>query len=121
LRPCSPRACTSRSYPRSSSTLPAPANFFGCFRGFTRHQLVEIALLAARGFVLHQEREITLLELVEPIIPGNFFERVFAGVAGEIETDHPDIIVPAGAAHAGRACLTFFGPVADFFAIGKHP
>src|SRR4051794_8669744 len=48
-------------------------------RRLTTDQFVEVALLAARGFLLVKEREPCLVELLEPIVPADFFERAFPG------------------------------------------
>lgn len=44
---------------------------FRSFSGFSTHQLVEIATLAARSLLLEEKRQILFVELVEPLFPGN--------------------------------------------------
>src|SRR5688572_28846086 len=60
------------------------------------HQLVEVAALAGGGLFLNDERQPVLVELPEPLVPGDLLERVAAAVAGKIEPDHPDVIAAAG-------------------------
>jgi hypothetical protein len=38
-------------------------------RSFPADHFVEVALLPARGFVLHQQRKVIVIEFLEPFIP----------------------------------------------------
>jgi hypothetical protein len=40
----------------------------------TAHQLVEIALLSNSGLILHEQRKVVLVELLEPFIPTDLFQ-----------------------------------------------
>jgi hypothetical protein len=83
------------------------------------HQFVEIASLPARSFVLHQQGEAALVELIEPFVPRNFFKLAFAAVTRKIEPNHANVIVVSRAANAGRMCAALFCPAANFVVIGK--
>jgi hypothetical protein len=89
-------------------------------RGLSTNEFVEVALLATRRAVLHQQRQTTLFKFVEPIVPGNLFERIPATVPGKIDTDHTDVFGTTGATHAGRFSVSFFSPPPDFFPIGER-
>jgi len=69
------------------------------FRRVTGDELVEVARLAAAGGVLVNQREASFVELVEPLIPRNFFQRIAAAVTGEIETQDANIFSFAGGFH----------------------
>ncbi len=86
----------------------------GCFAS---DDLVEVALAAAGELVLHEQRKITLVKLLEPLVPFNVFERLFAGVTGEVEADHADVTVAAGTAHTGGRRVSLFGPLANLLVI----
>jgi len=53
-------------------------------RCFAAHQLVEVAALSGCGRFLEQQREAALIEFVEPLIPGDLFERSFAAEPREV-------------------------------------
>jgi hypothetical protein len=42
--------------------------------GVARDQLVEVAALAIRSFVLVHERELVAVERIEPFVPGNLLQ-----------------------------------------------
>jgi hypothetical protein len=86
---------------------------------FSAHQFVEIASLSASSFVLHQQSKATLVELVKPFVPGNFFELALAAVTGKIEANHSNVIIVSSPAYAGRVCAALFRPAANFVVIGE--
>src|SRR5579883_430677 len=84
------------------------------------HQLVEIALLAAAGLVLHNQREIVLVKLLEPVVPGDRLQRILAGITREVEADHAGIATAAGAADTGRLRPALLGPLPDLLVVRKR-
>src|SRR5580765_6488529 len=54
-------------------------------------QFIEIAFLTAGGLVLDDQSEAALIELLEPVVPGDWLEGLLAAVAGEIEAEHSEI------------------------------
>src|SRR3954452_9268218 len=99
-------------------------------RGLAADQLVEIALLAAGGFLLVQQREIGLVELLEELLPRDFLERVMLRVRriGELDADAPGpaafavlLAVPpvVSRAHGRRAPAALLGPFADLVVVGR--
>jgi hypothetical protein len=70
-----------------------------------------------RGFILHQQCEIAFIELLKPLIPADMLERLLAAIAGEIQTDHPDVAAPARAANTRRRCVPFFRPSANLIMV----
>src|SRR5581483_3826160 len=80
-------------------------------------QLVEIALLPAAGGVLHDQGKIVLIELLEPIVPANLLQSVFAAVARKIEPDHADVTFSARLLHARWDGAALFGPRSNLFVI----
>ncbi|HEX6805651.1 MAG TPA: hypothetical protein VF133_18365 [Terriglobales bacterium] len=66
--------------------------------GVAADKFVEVALLAACGFVLHHQGKVVVVKLLEPVIPGDFFEGIGAAIARKIETDHANVIAAAGIA-----------------------
>ncbi len=47
-----------------------------------------------------QQRQAALIELLEPIVPLNLLQFVFAGVSGKIQPQNPDVPFISGTAHA---------------------
>ena len=80
-------------------------------------ELVEIALLAAGGLILNQKREIALVKLVEPLVPGNLFQRICAAVARKIDPDHPYVVPAPGPTYTGRLSAALLGPLPDLVMI----
>src|SRR5699024_2712382 len=83
-------------------------------------ELVEVALLAAAGLVLHDQREAALVELLEPVVPRDRLQRLRAGEAREIEPQHADIAAIAGAADARRRAAALLGPLPDLVVVGQR-
>jgi len=88
-------------------------------RVLAAHELVEVTLLATGSVVLHQQRKVALVELLKPIVPRYFFQRVFAAVPGKIETNHANIVSAAGTAYTGRSGVAFFRPAANLVVVGQ--
>ncbi|MDT8068720.1 MAG: hypothetical protein ROO76_11215 [Terriglobia bacterium] len=65
-----------------------------------------------------QQRQPVLVEGPEPVVPGDLLERLSAGVAGEVEADHADIVITAGSANARRTRASLFRPSPYFIVIG---
>jgi len=67
---------------------------FARFRRFAPDQLVEIALLTARGLFLVDKREIGFVEFLEERLPGDLFERRILGVGRirELDADNTGIV-----------------------------
>src|SRR4051812_21446744 len=85
----------------------------------TRNQLIKVALLSPRGGVLVQQRQAILVEFLEPLVPANVLQRISPRVAGEIQTQHPNVALAAGAPYACRPCAAFFCPLADLVVVGR--
>ena len=81
------------------------------------NKFIEVAYFAACGLVLHHKCQVPFVEVIEPLIPGNFFQRLSAAVSRKIETDHAYILRDPGAAHARRTGAAIFSPLSDFIVI----
>jgi hypothetical protein len=90
----------------------------GC--GFATHDFVEVAALAAGGGFLIQQSETALVELVEPIIPADFFERALAAIAGEIEAKDAWIVATLGAGDRTWLGSALFCPAANLVMISRN-
>ena len=67
---------------------------FAVLAGFgrlTADELVKIAALAARGFLLIKQREVRLVKLLEEFVPGDLFEIVVLRIRGigKFDADYP--------------------------------
>src|SRR5260370_25466533 len=64
------------------------------FGGFTADQFVEIAALASRRFLLIEQRQVCLAELLEKFVPGDLFEIVVLRIrgAGKFDADYPGTV-----------------------------
>jgi hypothetical protein len=69
------------------------------------NEFVEVALVALRRLLLNHQRQILLVEFFAPLLSSNVLQRLAATVAGEIDTDHPHIILPTGGFHPRRMSL----------------
>src|SRR4051794_35310057 len=85
-----------------------------------RDELVEIALLTARG-VLEDQGQAALVELLEEVVPGDRLEGVFATETGEVDPQHADVAPAASAAHARRLAAALLGPLADLVMVDASP
>jgi len=80
-------------------------------------ELIEPALLAfGRRFLKHQ-RQLVLIEFLEPFIPGDLRQRRLRS-GWEIEADDARIVLAARASYARRLPASFLRPAPDFFMIG---
>jgi hypothetical protein len=80
-------------------------------------EFIEVAYFAARSLVLHHKCQVPVVEVVEPLIPGDFFQRLSAAVSRKIETDHAYIFRDPGTAHTRRTGAAIFSPLSDFIVI----
>ena len=79
-------------------------------------ELIEPALLAfGRRFLKHQ-RQLVLIEFLEPFIPGDLRQRRLRS-GREIEADDARIVLAARASYARRLPASFLRPAPDFFMI----
>jgi hypothetical protein len=78
---------------------------FDGFRSLPAHDLIEVAALAACGFLLIQQGQIALVEFLEPLVPTDVFEFVLPGIARKIEAQNSDVILAAGPADASGLSL----------------
>jgi hypothetical protein len=76
-------------------------------------------LCAARGLLLVEQREITLIELFEPIVPGNVLQRFFAAETWKIQAQHADIAFVAGSLDTRRLRASFLRPTPDLLVIRR--
>src|SRR5437868_2952844 len=67
-------------FPMRAGTAAMAGVVLARFRRLPSDQLVEVAPLAAGGFLLVDHRQLCLIELVEELVPRNLFERVVPGV-----------------------------------------
>src|SRR4051812_4478670 len=82
-------------------------------------ELGEGAVLAVRPPLLVEQRQVLLVELPEPLVPGDRLELVLAGAAGEIDPQHAGVAVVARAAHARGPAAVLLHPAADLLVIGR--
>lgn len=82
------------------------------------YQLVEITLLSVLGFLLINQCQTLLFELLEPLVPGNLLKLVVAAVAGKIQANDAWIILAAGAAHTGWLRPTRLRSLANGIVVG---
>jgi hypothetical protein len=87
--------------------------------GLAAHQLVEIALLPACGFILHKKSEPVVFEFIEPFVPRNLFEGIAAAVSREIQTNDARIVAAFCRAHGSRSCVAFLRPATDLITISQ--
>jgi hypothetical protein len=61
------------------------------FGRLTADELVKIAALAARGFLLIKQREVRFVKLLEEFVPGDLFEIVVLRIRGigKFDADYP--------------------------------
>ena len=83
--------------------------------------LVEIAALTVRRGFLEEQREAPLVEFIEPLVPGDILERIFAAVTGKIYAQNSYILGVSRPLHAGWPCPAHFRPTADLVVICCHP
>jgi hypothetical protein len=85
---------------------------------FTTDQLVEVAARSACSFILHQQRQIAFIELLEEVVPRDGLQAVFSGIAGEIQAQDANILFSSGATDAAWMRFALFGPFANLIMIG---
>src|SRR4051794_32433730 len=102
LRPRAPPA-------RARGRAPSPA--------VSLDQLREPTLLALGRRVLVQEREVVLLERLEPLVPGDLLERVLAAPAGEVDAEDARVVVAPRRLHARRMPAALLDPAPDLVVI----
>ena len=75
------------------------------FGRFTADELVEIAALAARCFLLIEQREVRFVKLLEEFLPRDLFEIVVLRIRciGEFEADYPGTVLRLRRADGGGA------------------
>src|SRR5690242_12173001 len=83
------------------------------------HELVEVALLAPGGLLLHEERELGGLELLEEVVPRDVLERALAAVLREVDPDDPDVVPLVRALHRRGLAAPLFCPCPDLLVIGR--
>jgi hypothetical protein len=85
----------------------------------TSDELVEVAALTFRGVVLIHQREIVVVECHEPLVPGDRLQRFAAAVTGEVQPDHPGIVVRSRSPDGRRLRTARFCPALDLVVIGR--
>jgi hypothetical protein len=73
--------------------------------------------LTVCGLILHEQGEVVLVELLEPLIPTDPFKRSFSAVAGKVEPDDAGLVATFCSANRCRSCTAFLRPSADLFMI----
>src|ERR687886_3058486 len=66
-----------------------------------------------------EESQVVVLELSEPLVPGDPLQRATPFIARETDADHPGIIVVAGPFDASRPAAPLLDPLADERMIGR--
>lgn len=89
-------------------------------RVLSADELIEPALVTFGGLIFDDQRELLLFELLEPLLPGDAFEGLFATVPWEIDADHPNVVLITGACDVGRKATTRFSPLSDVFMISHN-
>src|SRR5690348_7797 len=105
---------------RTSMTRPAAAVtalvVMPALRLAAFDQLEEAAFATIGGFVLVEEGEMLLLELVEELVPLDGFQIL---VIGESDAQYARFLLALfGAAHAGGPAAALLGPLANLVVIG---
>jgi len=93
---------------------------FGVIDGVAAHQFIEIAGFAIRSILLNYEREIPVVELIEPFVPAHFFQGIFSAISGKIQANDAYVSFIFGASDSSRFRLPIFCPALDFIMIGKY-
>ncbi len=101
-------------------TASAVVAFGAALGGFASDQLVEVALPTACKLVLNQQRQFAFIKFLEPLVPIDVLERLLAGISGEVEADHADVIVAASTAHARGSGIALFRPAANLIVIREN-
>lgn len=83
--------------------------------------LVKIAALTARRGFLEEQRKAALVEFVEPLVPGDLLERIFAAVTGKIYAQNAYVVGASSPLDAGWPGPALFRPTADLVMICGHP
>src|SRR6266404_2225436 len=105
---------------------------------FTREQLISGALFSSRlvrlvavdqfgkptgvvvpRFLLVQERNVLLFELVEELLPRYLLKRLFAGIAREVDSQNSRIVAYSCALHRRGLAAAILSPFPDYFKIGS--
>jgi hypothetical protein len=86
--------------------------------GFTTHELVEVAQFTVCGFVVDDQRQITIVKILKPFVPTDLFERIFPAITRKIQSNHPDIVIVEGASHCCWPGSALLRPTANFPVIG---
>src|SRR5438477_5814182 len=89
-------------------------------RPLPAYELVKVALLPAGRGVLHQQRKIILVELLQPIVPIHRLQRIGSAESRKIQPQHADSAALSRALHTGRGGPALFGPLTDLVVIGQH-
>src|SRR5690625_2665152 len=83
----------------------------------TVYEFEERASFAAGFLLLIQECEFIVFELLEPLIPTDVFQDVFAGVSGKIDAQDTCRIAVLSSANARRCAVILLYPIADLVMI----
>ena len=89
-------------------------------RRLAAYEFIEVAALSACGRLLKQQCQAAFIEFVEPIIPGNLFERSFPAVAREVEAQDADVAIASGVSYTRRTSAALLRPLADLVMIGSR-
>src|SRR6185437_249622 len=73
-----------------------------------RHEFMEAADLSLFGFVLVQELQVSLIELLEKFVPANLFQIFFFGT--EIDPEEARMTSLFGSLHGRRNAVTLVDP-----------
>lgn len=99
----------------ASTAAHCGTNFLG---SLAANDLVEVTLLSASRVFLVEERQVELVELVEPLLPADLLQRALTVEAGKIEADNLRVFVLFRANDRRRYRVARFRPAADLVVIG---
>src|SRR3954468_19197291 len=89
-------------------------------RHLAAHQLEEAALVAALDLLLVEERELLLVALPEPGIPGDVVEAIFLA-PGEVDAQDAGVLVAGlGPLHARGLAAALLRPTTDLVVVGRR-
>ncbi len=85
--------------------------------GFAAHDLIEVAAIASRSFLLVEKRQPALIKFLEELFPGDRLQASFPAVPGKIDPEYTDVLARAGGLHVGRFAPALLCPAPDRFVI----
>src|SRR5262249_15137485 len=88
-------------------------------RALALAERVEDARVAVLVDLLVDQREVAVVQDLEPPVPRDLFQRLAAARAREVDAQRARLVLP-GSARAGRPPIALLGPPADLVVIPAH-